>query len=34
MLLSGLKCYRLEKNPVSIDILSEKDPVFAGIWGI
>ena len=34
MLLSGLMCYRLEKNPVSIDILSEKDPVFAGIWGI
>ena len=25
--LSGLKRYRLEKNPVSVDILSEKDPV-------
>ena len=33
MLLSGLKCYRLEKNPVSVDILSEKDPVFAGLRG-
>ena len=30
MLLSGLKHYRLE----NIDILSEKDPIFAGIWGI
>ena len=27
MLLSGLKRYRLENNPVSVDILSEKEPV-------
>ena len=33
MLLSGLKRYRLEKNPASVDILSEKDPVFAGLRG-
>ena len=33
MLLSGLKRYRLEKNPVSVDILSKKDPVFAGLRG-
>ena len=31
MVLSGLKHYRLEKNPVSVDILSEKDRIFAGL---
>ena len=33
MLLSGLKRYRLEKNAASVDILSKKDPVFAGLRG-
>ena len=30
MLLSGLKRYQLE-NPVSVDFLSEKNPMFAGL---